>query len=89
MSRRYSDTARMVEVGLELAARVAGVVGEAIPEEARRHLANAQRELLTAAFIIYRQQAATRRQEIVRRPRQPAPRRRRAASARSGKIPVE
>jgi hypothetical protein len=88
VSRRYSDTARVIEAGLELAARLAGAVGEAIPEEARRHLANAQRELLAAAFVIYRQQATGRREEIVRRPRPPV-RRRRPASPRSGKIPIE
>lgn len=88
MRRGYGDTARLIEFGLELGARFAAVVGDAIPEDARRHLANAQRELLTAAFIIYRQQAASRAEELRARPRSPVPRRRRP-SARSGKIPVE
>lgn len=73
MRRGYSDTARLIEFGLEVVARFAAVVGDAIPEDARRHLANAQRELLTAAFIIYRQQAATRAEVRASRPQRQDP----------------
>ncbi|MDQ6692417.1 MAG: hypothetical protein M3Z13_06590, partial [Candidatus Dormibacteraeota bacterium] len=36
-------------------------LGEALPEDAKHHLLNAQRELITALVIVYEHQAGARR----------------------------
>ncbi len=69
------DSDRWLEVATELTDRLGGVVREVIPPDAQRHLLNAQRELLTALFLIYEHQAGARRPQ----PARPAPRRRRSA----------
>lgn len=80
MSRRYSETARLLEFALDMGQRVLGSVSEMLPEDARRHLNNAQREVIQALVIVYEQQAGTRRESrrgapdddddvVVRRPR--------------------
>jgi hypothetical protein len=69
---------------------MAGVVGDAIPEDAKRHLNNAQRELFTALFLIYRHQAMGRREGFeaaVRARAAPAPAPRRRSRAGAGSRP--
>lgn len=55
------DGERWLEVASELTDRIGGAVRDVIPPEAQRHLLNAQRELLTALFLIYEHQAGARR----------------------------
>lgn len=62
MSRRYSDTARLLEFALDMGQKVIGSVNEMLPEDAKHHLLNAQREVIQALVIVYEQQAGTRRQ---------------------------
>ena len=61
MSRRPGDTARIVEFALDMGSRLTHVLGEALPDDARRHLLNAQREMITALVIMYEHQAGARR----------------------------
>ena len=65
---RESD--RLVEVASLIGQRLNGVVKDVVPPEAHEHLLNAQRELLTALFLIYEHQVGARR------PGAPAPRKR-------------
>jgi hypothetical protein len=65
---RESD--RLVEVASLIGQRLNGVVKDVVPPEAHEHLLNAQRELLTALFLIYEHQVGARR------PGPPAPRKR-------------
>lgn len=80
MSRRYSESARLLEFALDMGQRVIGSVSEMLPEEAKHHLLNAQREVIQALVIVYEHQAGTRRESrnrareddadvVVRRPR--------------------
>jgi len=62
VNRRYSESARLLEFALEMGQRVVGSVGEMLPDEAKRHLLNAQREVIQALVIVYEQQAGTRRE---------------------------
>ena len=68
MSRRYSESARLLEFALDMGQRVVGSVSEMLPTEAKRHLLNAQREVIQALVIVYEQQAGTRRQTRRGRP---------------------
>ncbi len=61
MSRRHTETAKILEFALDVGGRLSHVLGEALPEDAKRHLLNAQRELITALVITYEHQAGTRR----------------------------
>ena len=61
MSRRPADTARLLEFALDMGGKITHVLGEALPEDAKHHLLNAQRELLTALVIIYEHQSGPRR----------------------------
>jgi hypothetical protein len=91
MSRRYSDTAGMVEFVLEMGKRLSHAFSDGLPDEARQHLVNAQRELITALVLMYEHQAGTRRAEYPAR-RAAAARRARTAPPkrpRSSKIPIE
>ena len=71
------DTERLVEVATLIGQRLNSAVKDVVPPEAHEHLLNAQRELLTALFLIYEHQAGARRPE----PEPPASRRTRAARA--------
>ena len=71
-----NETDRFIQVARELTERVGGALEDVIPPEARLHLLNAQRELLTALLLIYEHQAGGRRP-------QPQARRRARPSARS------
>jgi len=75
-----TEAERLARLAHEFSTRIGGAVKDMIPPEAQHHLLNAQRELLTALFLIYEHQAAARRSE-------PAPRRRqtRAAGTRSSR----
>jgi hypothetical protein len=65
------DTERMIEVATLIGQRLNSAVKDVVPPEAHEHLINAQRELLTALFLIYEHQAGARRREP-----EPAPSRR-------------
>lgn len=56
-----SDTERLTELIGEVGHRLGGALGEFVPPEAHRHLLSAQRELLTALFLIYEHQVGARR----------------------------
>ena len=72
-----TESERLLHFARELSTRLGGAVQDMVPPEAQHHLLNAQRELLTALFLIYEHQAGARR---------PAPeptRRRRASTAKA------
>jgi hypothetical protein len=81
-----SDTERLVELAKEISERLGDAFQGMIPPDAQRHLLNAQRELLTAVFLIYEHQMGARRQRPAPEPSDdgleddeeapPAPRRR-------------
>ena len=68
MSRRYSESARLLEFALDMGQRVLGSVSEMLPDEAKQHLIKAQREVVQALVIVYEQQAGTRRESRRRAP---------------------
>jgi len=80
----------MVEFALDMGKRLSHVLSEGLPDEAKHHLLNAQRELITALVIMYEHQAGTRRADFPAK-RAAASTRRRAAPAkpRSTKIPIQ
>lgn len=67
------ETERLVEVATMIGQRLNAAVKDVVPPEAQVHLLNAQRELLTALFLIYEHQAGVRRPAPTpnRRPRAP------------------
>ncbi|MDR0359198.1 MAG: hypothetical protein LBJ87_07025 [bacterium] len=82
-----SETERLAELLGEVGHRLGGALGEFVPPEAHRHLLNAQRELLTALFLIYEHQVGARRDGAPEEPAEngapaPRPRRRRSTAAR-------
>ena len=91
MSRRYPDSAGMVDFVLDMGKRLSHALSDGVPEEARQHLLNAQRELITALVLMYEHQAGSRREEFG--PRRAAAARRRAAAPprrpRVNKITIE
>lgn len=81
-----SETERLAELLGEVGHRLGGALGEFVPPEAHRHLLNAQRELLTALFLIYEHQVGARRDTAPEEPAEnvppaPRPRRRRSSSS--------
>jgi hypothetical protein len=71
------ETERLVEVATLIGRRLNNAVQDVVPPEAHEHLVNAQRELLTALFLIYEHQMGARRPEPT------APARRAKAGRRS------
>jgi hypothetical protein len=64
-----------VDLAIDLGQRVSSLLKDVVPPDAQQHLLNAQRELLTALFLIYEHQAGARRapgQRHVRGARRPA-----------------
>jgi len=57
------ETERLVEVAAMIGQRLNSAVQDVVPAEAHAHLLNAQRELLTALFLIYEHQMGARRPE--------------------------
>jgi hypothetical protein len=55
------DSERLAEMAGFLGQRLNSALKDVIPPEAQLHLLNAQRELLTAVFLIYEHQVAARR----------------------------
>ncbi len=55
------DSERLAEMAGFLGHRINSALKDVIPPEAQLHLLNAQRELLTAVFLIYEHQVAARR----------------------------
>jgi hypothetical protein len=73
------ETDRLVEVAAMIGQRLNSAVKDVVPPEAHAHLLNAQRELLTALFLIYEHQVGARRREP--EPELPPGRRTRSARA--------
>ena len=71
------ETDRLVEVATLIGQRLNSAVQDVVPPEAHAHLLNAQRELLTALFLIYEHQMGARR----RRPEPAEGKRTRARSS--------
>ena len=93
MSSRYSkrpESERILHFAQEITSRLGGAVKDMIPPEAQYHLMNAQREMLTALFLIYEHQAGGRR-PAVRPPRRPAAKGRKSPASRErlSKIDIE
>jgi hypothetical protein len=59
-----------IDMALELGQRVSSLLSDVVPPDAQQHLLNAQRELLTALFLIYEHQAGARRTPVRRQVRQ-------------------
>jgi hypothetical protein len=80
------DSERLAEMAGFLGQRLNSALKDVIPPEAQIHLLNAQRELLTAIFLIYEHQVGARRSSATR-----PPARRRAANrgARVTRIRVD
>ena len=74
------ETERLIEVATLLGSRLNTAVKDVIPPEAQTHLLNAQRELLTAVFLIYEHQVGARR------PGSPAPRKRARTASRRPRV---
>lgn len=55
------ESERLIELAGELGRRVNSALGELIPAEAHDHLVKAQKELLSALFLIYEHQVGARR----------------------------
>ena len=55
-----SEAERLAELVTDLGRRLAGAFGDVVSPEAQRHLRNAQREALTALFLIYEEQLGRR-----------------------------
>jgi len=81
----------MLDFVLEMGKRLSHALSEGVPDEAKHHLLNAQRELITALVIMYEQQAGGRRPGPGPRTASPPARRRRPATKkpRSAHIPIE
>ena len=63
------DSERLAEMAGFLGQRLNSALKDVIPPEAQLHLLNAQRELLTAVFLIYEHQVGGRRPEPASRKR--------------------
>lgn len=77
-----TESERLLHFAREVSGRLGGAMHDMVPPEAQLHLLNAQRELLTALFLIYEHQAGARR------PPEPAPRRRRGSTRGAGEATV-
>jgi hypothetical protein len=92
MSSRYSrrsESDRILHFAQELSSRLGGAVKDMIPPEAQYHLMNAQREMLTALFLIYEHQAAGRRPSVRPPRRRATTGRKSAARERLSKIDIK
>jgi hypothetical protein len=77
------EAERLVQVAALIGQRLNSAVQDVVPPEAHAHLLNAQRELLTALFLIYEHQAGARRRE----PEPETPPARRSRSTRAPRRP--
>ncbi|MBO0702026.1 MAG: hypothetical protein J2P38_03785 [Candidatus Dormibacteraeota bacterium] len=55
-----TEAERLAELVTDLGRRLAQAFGDVVSPEAQRHLRNAQREMLTALFLIYEEQLGRR-----------------------------
>jgi len=55
------ETERLAEMAALIGQRLNSAMKDVVPPEAQTHLLNAQRELLTALFLIYEHQLGARR----------------------------
>lgn len=55
-----AESEKLIELAGELGRRVNSALGELIPAEAHDHLVKAQKELLSALFLIYEHQVGAR-----------------------------
>ena len=89
------ETERLIELAGELSHRVNIALRDVIPPEAQSHLLNAQKELLSALFLIYEHQVGARRPEAQppatrgSGPRRASPSRRPADRPRVQRIDIE
>jgi hypothetical protein len=74
------DSERLAEMAGFLGQRLNSAFKDVIPPEAQVHLLNAQRELLTALFLIYEHQLGARRNSS------PRPAARRRSSSRGARV---
>jgi hypothetical protein len=63
------EAERVAEVAALIGQRLGSAMKDVLPPEAQTHLLNAQRELLTALFLIYEHQMGARRPEPAARKR--------------------
>jgi hypothetical protein len=84
--RMTRETERLVEVAALIGKRLNTAVQDVVPPEAHAHLLNAQRELLTALFLIYEHQMGARRPETPARKSRPG---RRARPERVQRIEID
>ena len=86
-----TESERLLQFAREVTSRLGGAMQDMVPPEAQHHLLNAQRELLTALFLIYEHQASGRRTPEVGSRRRPAAARtsRRKSPERLRKIDIE
>jgi hypothetical protein len=57
------ESERLVEAATMIGQKLGSAMKDVMPPEAQTHLLNAQRELLTALFLIYEHQVGARRPE--------------------------
>ena len=83
---RAADAESLAALAGEIGQKLSTALRDVVPPEAHAHLVNAQRELLTALFLIYEHQADSRRPKAGAR----KPARAQAVKAkRVQRIPVE
>lgn len=63
------EAERVAEVAALIGQRLGSAMKDVLPPEAQTHLLNAQRELLTALFLIYEHQMGARRPQPAARKR--------------------
>jgi hypothetical protein len=80
------DGEKLAEMAGFLGQRINSALKDVIPPEAQLHLLNAQRELLTAIFLIYEHQVTTRRGGGARGEGERPPARRRGTSSRPSRV---
>jgi hypothetical protein len=80
------DSERLAEMAGFLGQRINSALKDVIPPEAQLHLLNAQRELLTAVFLIYEHQVAARRGPAPEDADGRAPARRRRTSGKGSRV---
>jgi len=84
-----SESDRILHLAQDLTSRLGGAVKDMIPPEAQYHLMNAQREMLTALFLIYEHQAGGRRPSVQSPRRRATTGRKSAARERLSKIDIK
>ena len=79
------ESERLAELATMIGQRLGSAMKDVLPAEAQTHLLNAQRELLTALFLIYEHQVGARRPGTPGSPAA-APKRTRARAPRRDRV---